>query len=64
MIYLDMASQYKAARAPTGVLKVMVGVISTMEVDAEKCRRALSEAMLATDVAYYLVRRGVSHIYG
>lgn len=43
----------------TGVLRVMTGIVSTMTVDADRCRAALSEAMLATDVAYYLVRRNV-----
>ena len=38
----------------------MTGVISTMTVDADKCKQVLSEGMLATDVAYYLVRQNVS----
>ena len=38
----------------------MTGVISTMTVDADKCKQVLSEGMLATDVAYYLVRHNVS----
>lgn len=42
-----------------GVLRVMTGVVSTMTVDAARCRLALSEGMLATDVAYYLVRQNV-----
>ena len=38
----------------------MTGVVSTLKVNADKCRQVLSEGMLATDVAYYLVRQNVS----
>ena len=38
----------------------MTGVVSTLKVDADKCKQVLSEGMLATDVAYYLVRQNVS----
>ena len=40
-------------------LPVVAGVIQTMRVDANKMRTALDESMLATDLAEYLVRRGV-----
>lgn len=40
-------------------LPVMAGVVRTMKVAAEKMRAALDDAMLATDLADYLVRRGV-----
>jgi argininosuccinate lyase len=40
-------------------LPVVAGVIRTLTVDADKMRAALDEGMLATDVADYLVRRGV-----
>ncbi|KAG5674454.1 hypothetical protein PVAND_004424 [Polypedilum vanderplanki] len=39
-------------------LKVMVGVIDTLEIFKENCWNALSYDMLATDLAYYLVRKG------
>ena len=39
-------------------LKVIAGVIESMEVIAENCWNALSFDMLATDLAYYLVRKG------
>jgi len=42
-----------------GVLRVMIGVVSTLTVDADKCKTVLSEGMLATDVAYYLVRQNI-----
>lgn len=41
-------------------LKVMNGVIETMDVNEMNCRNALSYDMLATDIAYYLVRKGMS----
>lgn len=31
------------------------------QIDGDKMRQALSPEMLATDIAYYLVRKGVSH---
>ena len=40
-------------------LPVVAGVIQTMRADASKMRAALDESMLATDLAEYLVRRGV-----
>ncbi|XP_064648237.1 argininosuccinate lyase-like [Lineus longissimus] len=43
----------------SGILQVATGVVSTMKVDEANCRAALSPDMLATDVAYYLVRKGV-----
>lgn len=41
------------------VLPVIEGVIRTMRVNADKMRAALDTAMLATDLADYLVRRGM-----
>lgn len=41
-------------------LKVISGVIESMEILEENCRKALSFDMLATDLAYYLVRKGVA----
>ena len=42
-----------------GILRITTGVVSTLRVDASRCRSALSPDMLATDLAYYLVRKGV-----
>ncbi len=42
------------------VLPVIAGVIRTMRVNADRMRAALDTAMLATDLADYLVRRGVA----
>ncbi len=41
------------------LLPIVTGVLSTLEVNGEAMRRALVEPMLATDLADYLVRRGV-----
>jgi argininosuccinate lyase len=41
------------------LLPVVAGVIRTMRVNADKMRAALDAAMLATDLADYLVRRAV-----
>ncbi|KAL1495049.1 hypothetical protein ABEB36_010530 [Hypothenemus hampei] len=43
----------------TSILEVTTGTVKTLKVNSEKCRSALSYEMLATDVAYYLVRKGV-----
>ena len=40
-------------------LPIAAGVINTLEVKAERMAAALDEAMLTTDLADYLVRRGV-----
>ncbi|KFP78323.1 Argininosuccinate lyase, partial [Acanthisitta chloris] len=42
------------------VLQVATGVISTLQINKENMQRALSPEMLATDLALYLVRKGVS----
>jgi argininosuccinate lyase len=42
-----------------GVLLVAAGIIDTMTLNGDKCLAALTSEMLATDVAYYLVRRGM-----
>lgn len=40
-------------------LKVISGVIESMEINERNCWKALNFDMLATDLAYYLVRKGV-----
>ncbi|XP_052868660.1 argininosuccinate lyase [Anopheles cruzii] len=40
-------------------LSLMAGIIRTMRVDEDRCLSALGYEMLATDMAYYLVRRGI-----
>ncbi|CAL7935424.1 unnamed protein product [Xylocopa violacea] len=41
------------------MLVVVTGAISTLEVNNRKCADALTSSMLATDMAYYLVRKGI-----
>ncbi|KAJ8984439.1 hypothetical protein NQ317_012503 [Molorchus minor] len=41
------------------ILEVTAGTVKTLKVNQGRCRAALSFEMLATDVAYYLVRKGV-----
>lgn len=41
-------------------LKVISGVIESMNINEANCYKALSFDMLATDLAYYLVRKGVA----
>ncbi|XP_062519532.1 argininosuccinate lyase-like [Corticium candelabrum] len=43
----------------SAVLQIATGVLTTLQVNACQTHGALSEDMLATDVAYYLVRKGV-----
>lgn len=59
----DMQSDKKAMfeafdrlQSSTSVLK---GVLSTMQVNTQNCQSALTMDMLATDIAYYLVRKGL-----
>ncbi|XP_038614918.1 argininosuccinate lyase [Tachyglossus aculeatus] len=43
----------------SSVLQVATGVISTLQINKDSMERALSPDMLATDLAYYLVRKGM-----
>ncbi|KAI9348104.1 argininosuccinate lyase [Obelidium mucronatum] len=43
----------------SGCLQIMTGVLSTLTVNADKMKQALSVDMLATDIAEYLVRKKV-----
>lgn len=42
------------------MLQISAGVLATLTINADNMKAALSTTMLATDVAYYLVRKGVS----
>lgn len=44
-----------------GILKITTGVINTLLVKRENMLNALSSDLLATDLAYYLVRKGVRY---
>ncbi|HYJ78268.1 MAG TPA: hypothetical protein VEW03_01595, partial [Longimicrobiaceae bacterium] len=41
------------------LLPAVAGTVRTMEIDGERCRGAVDAAMLATDLADFLVQRGV-----
>ncbi len=55
----DKAPLFDAVDTLVALLPVVAGVIRTLRVNADKMRAALDTAMLATDLADYLVRRGV-----
>eukprot|EP00128_Syssomonas_multiformis_P002858 Colp12_sorted_trinity150504_noHs@5731 len=55
----DKEPMFDAAHTIGSSLQITAGVISTLTVNESKMRAALSVDMLATDVAFYLVRRGV-----
>ncbi|KAK2149301.1 hypothetical protein LSH36_455g00027 [Paralvinella palmiformis] len=55
----DKQAMFDVYDTLTGVIQVATGVLSTLKIDADRCRKALSLDMLATDLAYYLVRKGV-----
>ncbi|KAF2367304.1 Argininosuccinate lyase [Trinorchestia longiramus] len=56
----DKEALFEVAATLTDLVQVMTGVINTMQVNEKACRSALSENMLATDIAYYLVRKGMA----
>ena len=55
----DKAAMFSTFDQMKKAIGVTTGVIQTITVDADKCHAALSYDMLATDLAYYLVRKGV-----
>ncbi|KAI4461512.1 argininosuccinate lyase [Holotrichia oblita] len=56
----DKDIMFSAFDKLVSVLNVICGTIKTLKVNSNECRNALSFDMLATDLAYYLVRKGVS----
>ncbi len=55
----DKEPLFDAVDTLDALLPVIAGVVRTMRVNAEAMRAALDAGMLATDLADYLVRRGV-----
>lgn len=55
----DKEAMFDVYDTLTGILMVATGVMSTLTMHKEKMQEALSPDMLATDLAYYLVRKGV-----
>lgn len=56
----DKEAMFDVYDTMAGILQVATGTVSTMKVHKLACEAALSPGMLATDVAYYLVRKGIS----
>jgi argininosuccinate lyase len=55
----DKSALFAAFDALQDVLPAVAGTVRTMEFDTARCAGAVDSAMLATDVADFLVRRGV-----
>nr|XP_057943502.1 argininosuccinate lyase isoform X1 [Doryrhamphus excisus] len=55
----DKEAMFDCYDSVHAVLQVTTGVISTLKINASVMEAALSADMLATDLAYYLVRKGV-----
>jgi argininosuccinate lyase len=55
----DKEPLFDAADTLETLLPALIGVVETMRVDPARMRAALDEGMLATDLADYLVARGV-----
>ncbi|CAO2629818.1 Argininosuccinate lyase [Lemmus lemmus] len=55
----DKEAVFEVSDTMTAVLQVATGVISTLQIHRENMTQALSPDMLATDLAYYLVRKGM-----
>lgn len=55
----DKEPLFDCVRTVDDSLRIATGVISTLAINAEKMRAALTMDMLATDLADYLVRKGV-----
>ncbi|KAL2094602.1 hypothetical protein ACEWY4_009321 [Coilia grayii] len=55
----DKEAMFDAYDTVEAVLQIATGVMATLKVNSSKMQAALSPDMLATDLAYYLVRKGV-----
>ncbi|XP_029075981.1 argininosuccinate lyase isoform X1 [Monodon monoceros] len=55
----DKEAVFEVSNTMSAVIQVATGVISTLQIHRENMARALSPDMLATDLAYYLVRKGM-----
>jgi len=55
----DKEPLFDATTTLSGCLQITTGVLSTLKVNEAKLRASLSFDMLATDLAEYLVRKGV-----
>jgi len=55
----DKEAMFETFDTLTAILQVSTGVLSTLHIHIDAMCKALSPDMLATDIAYYLVRTGV-----
>lgn len=55
----DKEALFHAYDTVSDMLQISAGVLATLTINPDKMEGALSTTMLATDVAYYLVRKGV-----
>jgi argininosuccinate lyase len=55
----DKTAVFEAFDIMEVLLPVLEGVVSTLTVNAERCRNAIHPAVLATDLADYLVAKGI-----
>ncbi|KAM4820640.1 LOW QUALITY PROTEIN: argininosuccinate lyase [Thomomys bottae] len=55
----DKEAVFEVSDTMSAVLQVATGVISTLQIHRDNMAQALSPDMLATDLAYYLVRKGM-----
>eukprot|EP01135_Chromosphaera_perkinsii_P010756 Nk52_evm35s2209 gene=Nk52_evmTU35s2209 len=55
----DKEHMFDVADTMRGVLQIAGGVMSSLTFDQKMAKQALSTDLLATDLAYYLVRKGV-----
>lgn len=55
----DKEPLFDAVDTVSGCIQISTGVLSTLNINAEKMKSGLSMEMLATDLAEYLVRKGV-----
>ncbi|XP_066926755.1 argininosuccinate lyase-like [Clytia hemisphaerica] len=55
----DKEALFDTVDSLKGIIQVATGTLGTLTLNADKCLAALSPEMLSTDVAYYLVRKGM-----
>ncbi|KAJ1996971.1 argininosuccinate lyase, partial [Coemansia sp. S85] len=55
----DKEPMFDAVDTLTGSLQITTAVIATLKINADKMKQCLTGDMLATDLAEYLVRKGV-----
>lgn len=56
----DKQAMFDSFDTAIAVVKITTGVIETLTVNGDRMLSGLSTDLLATDLAYYLVRKGVS----